>query len=132
MKPTKTSSSSPCSGIHECLSIYPESMRIDGSLPHNVEPLLMRVTIILQPISCLIVANISSSVQRFDSPSNASTISTSGSVAGSSPPQCCHCHPAPPTSFLGFRHCIQMTIPKTNGQKKRKRRWAMMKIKHNT
>jgi hypothetical protein len=76
-------------------------MRIDASLACDVEPLFMRVAIVLQPSSYFFVANISSSIQRFDSLGDASANSTSGSVADCSRPQRCHCHRAPPTSFLG-------------------------------
>jgi hypothetical protein len=76
-------------------------MRTDKSLARNVKPLFMRVDIVLQLSSCLFVATIMSSIQRFDSPGNTSTNCTSGSVANSSRLQHCHCPRAPPTLFLG-------------------------------
>ncbi len=57
---------------------------------------------VLPQSSCLFVANISSSIQRFDLPSNTSTDSTSRSVANSSRLQYCHCPHAPPILFLGL------------------------------
>ncbi len=40
-----------------------------------------------------------------------------------------HTHLVP---WVDLRHCVQMTIPKMNRQKKRGRGWAIMDINHNT